>query len=711
MNFKDVKLKKAYSSDTDDILHDFYIPILEASTEYRRIAGFFTSTSLAISAKGILGLIKNGGNLKLIVSPCLSKEDLDVIIHSQESPEKYIEKKMLYELDSSKLESEFVRNHVYALGWMLANNKLEIKVAIGYDNNGTLLDYEELQQNGIFHQKVGILTDSEGNMVTFSGSINETASGWINNIEEFKVFRSWEQSERDYVEADFSKFQRYWLNQAQRVKTMQVPEAVKNRLITLAPRNIDDIDLKKIYSRPSKKTFELYDRQKEAVDSWLKNNMRGLFEMATGTGKTITALGCLEKAYEKHPKLLTVITCPYHHLLQQWRKEIDKFGLKYDYLLVVDSTCHDWRNKLKETLIELSLDCYTRLIVLTTHDTFASNDFKKIMLESCDGTFQTLLIADEVHGLGAEKRREGLLEVYNLRLGLSATPKRWFDSKGTDIIYNFFEEIVYKFSLEEAISEINPATGETYLTPYYYFPKFVSLNPEELEGYIEETISIISRYNRISDEETRDKTLELLIFKRANIVKNATEKYRILENILDEIGPSIKWTIVYSSPQQIEKVMKIINNRSIFVHRFTMEEGVRPDTDFEFLSERDYLLQEFANGKYQVLVAMKCLDEGVDIPPARVAVLMASSGNPREYIQRIGRLIRRYPGKSNSSIYDIVVVPSFNNLPKEMREIEWRIFEKELARYKEISRIAINNAEALNLISRLENRLLEVKNE
>jgi len=333
------------------------------------------------------------------------------------------------------------------------------------------------------------------------------------------------------------------------------------------------------------------------------------------------------------------------------------------------------------------------------------------MQESCDGTFQTLLIADEVHGLGAEKRREGLLEVYNTRLGLSATPKRWFDSKGTDIICNFFRGIVYEFGLKEAISEINPATGETYLTPYYYFPKFVSLNPEELEDYINETIRIISRFNKISDNEIRDEILELLIFKRANIVKNAKEKYRILENILDEIGPSIKWTLVYSSPQQIDKVMEIINNRSIFVHRFTMEEGVRPNKNFDFLSERDYLLQEFANGKYQILVAMKCLDEGVDIPPVRTAVLMASSGNPREYIQRIGRLIRRYPGKRNSTIYDIVVVPSFNNLPKEMRAIEWRIFEKELVRYKEISDIAINNAEALSLVSKLEVELLEVMNE
>jgi len=137
-----------------------------------------------------------------------------------------------------------------------------------------------------------------------------------------------------------------------------------------------------------------------------------------------------------------------------------------------------------------------------------------------------------------------------------------------------------------------------------------------------------------------------------------------------------------------------------------MSEGVTPNKHFNGLSEREYILKEFSGGEYQALVAMKCLDEGVDIPPVRTAILMSNSGNPREYIQRIGRILRRYPGKNESTIFDIIVIPSFDYLTPELRDIERRIFSKEVKRYEEISSIAINNAEALKLISDLEIRFL-----
>ena len=333
------------------------------------------------------------------------------------------------------------------------------------------------------------------------------------------------------------------------------------------------------------------------------------------------------------------------------------------------------------------------------------NDFKKI-LQSNKSNLNIFLIADEVHGLGAKKSSKGLLEEYNLRLGLSATPKRWFDTIGTNIIYNYFNKVVYEFNLKNAISTINPFTGETYLTPYRYIPKFVSLNTEELEEYISETRIILMKFNKIKNDKDKDKYLESLLFKRANIIKNAGEKYRILEDILNEINFTIKWTIIYCSPQQIDTAMKIINKRGIIAHRFTMGEGTIPDKKYGNISEREFLLQKFAENKYQVLVAMKCLDEGVDIPPVRKAILMASSSNPREYIQRIGRVIRRYPGKEEAVIYDIIVVPSFNRLFPEFRAIEWKIFEKEIERYEEIATDAINNAEALEIIYNIKDTVM-----
>ena len=251
MSLKDLMLKKAYSSDTDDILHDFYISALKEAVEYDRLAGFFSSTSLAIAAKGIIGLIKNDGRMRLIISPKIDKKDLEAIKEAHSNPEKYIEEKMLKELE--KLEDEFIRDHVFALAWMVANRKLDIKVAIAYDDKGNLLSYEDIQQYGIFHQKVGILKDREGNIITFSGSINETAAAWLGNIEEFKVFRSWEPAEKEYLREDISKFERYWKNESKKVQTIDIPYALKRKFIEIAPRSIDEINLEKWYKKPSRK--------------------------------------------------------------------------------------------------------------------------------------------------------------------------------------------------------------------------------------------------------------------------------------------------------------------------------------------------------------------------------------------------------------------------------------------------------------------------
>jgi len=701
MSLKNISLNKAYSSDSDDILYDFYIPSLKESIEYDRLAGFFSSKSLAIAARGILGLIEKGGTMRLIISPKLDKRDLEIIIDSHKKPEKYIEEKMLQELE--RLEDKFTRDHVYALGWMIANKKLEIKVAVACDNNGKLLSYEDIQQSSLFHQKVGILKDSEGNILTFSGSINETAAGWLGNIEEFKVFRNWESLEDDYVRIDILRFNRFWNNCSPKIKIIDMPYAVKEKLIKIAPVDIKKININSLY-KPKKK-IRLFYHQEEAIESWISNGMIGIFEMATGTGKTFAALGCLEKILKNFQKLAVIITCPYQHLIQQWKREINKFGIEYDDLIIADSSNPLWKDTLTNSLIDISLEYKHIVITLTTHRTFSMNDFKKI-LQSNKSNLNIFLIADEVHGLGANKSSKGLLKEYNLRLGLSATPKRWFDTIGTNIIYKYFGNVVYEFKLKDAINTINPYTGETYLTPYRYIPKFVSLNTEEIEEYISKTRAIVMKFNKIKNDEDKDVFLESLLFRRADIIKNAENKYKALEELLDVISSTIRWTIIYCNPQQIDVVMKVINKRGIISHRFTMEEGTVPDKKYRNISEREFLLQKFAENKYQVLIAMKCLDEGVDIPPARKAILMASSGNPREYIQRIGRVIRRYPGKEEAIIYDIIVVPSFNKLFPEFRDIEWNIFKKEIERYEYIAMNSINNAEALELIYNIKDTIM-----
>ena len=707
MGLKDVPLKKTYSSDTDDVLHEFYIPVLKESVKYYRLAGFFSSTSLTIAARGITHLIRNGGVMKVIACPRLTKEEINAIINAKENPETYIEGKMLQELDD--LTEEFVRDHIYALGWMVANSKLEIKIAIVYDEYGCPLTCDEINSSGIFHQKVGILEDNEGNIITFSGSINESAIGWLENIEEFKVFRSWIPVEKEYVEADIEEFEKFWKNKSPKVKVIDIPKAVKDKLIKIAPRDINELHLERWYKKSKKKTknIKLYPYQIEAVNAWIENGKRGIFKMATGAGKTFTALGCVEKVFAEFPRVLLIVTCPYQHIAEQWKKSLDKFGISYDKLIEAHSG-KPWKNKLADALIDLSLGYLNKVVVITTHTTFSKKEFIEIIKENKEG-FKIFLIGDEVHWLGAKKRRRGLLEDYDFRLGLSATPERWFDPIGTRILYDYFGGILFEFSLEDALTKINPATGKTYLTWYKYIPYFVSLTEDELEEYQKKTEKIVNLYNQAKDDEQKAEILERLLFRRADIIKNASEKYVTLEKILDNLGREIKHALIYCTPQQIDEVMKIINKKGLIAHRFTMEEGTKPEKKYNGLSEREYILQKFAQGEYQVLVAMKCLDEGVDVPPAKIAILMASSGNPREYIQRIGRIIRRFPSKNEAVIYDTIVVPSFkyNQVPKEMRELENKIFEKELQRYEEIAKLAINNVEALMKIYNLKRLLYE----
>jgi superfamily II DNA or RNA helicase len=699
MSFKTLELKKAYDSEHDDILYDFYIPVLSKAVKYSRLTGFFSSTSLAIAARGVLGLIKNGGKMRVVVSPKLSRDDLKVMLETSKDHEKYIEEIMEKELD--QLEDKFVEDHLKALGWMLANDKLEIKVAIIYDDDGNIMNYEKIEEKGIFHQKIGILEDREDNIITFSGSVNETAMGWTENIEEFKVFKSWEDIQNEYIKPDVDKFQKYWHNESKKVKVIDVPSAVKNKLIRIAPKSIDDLNLEKVYKQKKCKKVVLYQYQKNAVTSWVNNNMKGIFEMATGTGKTYTALGCLDIVTKKHAKWLAVIACPQNHLIDQWQGDIKEFGIKFDGVIVADNTNSNWKKDLVNALADIYLGYRKNMLVMTTHRTLSNKAFINIIKQYKRET-KMLLIADEVHGLGARKQQRGLLDEYEMRLGLSATPKRWYDDVGTEKLYEYFGDTVYEFDLQAAINTINPATGKTYLTPYRYIPKFVKLSEEELLEYIDKTAKILRRMNKSKSKEEKDEILEMLLFQRADLIKNVQQKFDALEEILDELGAGISSTIIYCSPGQIDIVMERLARRKIIAHKFTQEQGTNPEKKYGGISERKYLLDKFSEGKYQVLVALKCLDEGVNVTNAHIAILMASSANPREYIQRIGRVIRRHPGKEEATIYDLIVVPSFTLLPPEWKNIERRIFKKELIRAKEIAMIAKNNASIMKQLDEIE---------
>ena len=703
MNLKDLDLKKTYDSDLDDILSDFYIPVLSNSIKYRRLAGFFSSTSLAVAARGISRFIANGGHMELICGAKLSKADVEAIKEAHENPIAIIERIFFDNLED--LENEFNRDHVQALGWMIANKKLDIKISIVYNEEGRPLNEETIEKQGIFHQKVGIFEDTNGNTVSFSGSSNESAMGWLKNIEEFKVFRSWIKSEEEYLNADKKRFEKFWSGVANRFKVIEIPTAIKEKLIEIAPRGISDLNLDKWLKKDesTKKTIKLWKYQIQAITNWLNNDKKGIFEMATGTGKTFAALGCLNKVLGNVKKLVTVITCPYGHLVKQWVGDINEFGISCD-TIIADSSNYGWKNKLMDNILDIRNGISEKLIVLTTHVTFSMNDFIKIIRKA---NAELFLIADEVHGVGARERKRGLIEDYRFRLGLSATPKRWFDLEGTEDLFDYFGGTVFDFPLKKAINTINPDTGRTFLVPYEYKPYFIELTDEELNEYEKETEKIAKTYYWSKDREERDKWFSLLLIKRQKIIKNAANKFNAFKKILNGIE-EIKDCLVYCSPQQIDKVQDILNSykrENIIQHKFTNKEGIVPEDKYGGISEREALLQKLAEGKIHVLVAMKCLDEGVDVPPVKIAIILASTGNPRQYIQRRGRILRRFPGKEKAVIYDVIVAPTLSgSVNPDFFELERKILGKELKRYKEFAYISTNAIECLNKIEEVEEK-------
>lgn len=665
--FRDLQLKSIYDSDKDDIVNDFYVPALSAARRYDRLAGFFSSSSLYVSARGMAQFISNGGKMRLLAGATLRKQDVDAIMQAKEKPEEIISRRFLEDLDS--IRDMILLDHIRMLAWMVANGHLEIKIGLVTDKFDNPIPQEDSERVGIFHQKVGIMEDEYGDLISFSGSVNESATAWKDNIEEFKVFRSWAPTEQDYLNSDKTRFEKYWAGNGERLRVVDVPTAVKSKLIQIAPASLDS--LKFAYVKTPRKVV-LRDYQTSAITAWFDNGRKGIFEMATGTGKTITAISCLERILKEKERVVTVITCPFVHLAEQWADEVSGFGITP---ITASGNSAEWKPKVLGRLLDFNNKRVNSVVIITTHTTFSSKNFFEI-IGVANGS--KMLIGDEMHGLGSDVRQEGLEEGYTYRLGLSATPERWMDDEGTETLYSYFGKVVYKFGLEEAINR-------GFLTPYEYKPIFVGLTTEELEDYEEKTKKIARKFASASGRKEKEDLLKLFLILRRRIIVNAEEKYATLDSILEKMRER-KHCLVYCSPQQIDRVQDMINKKGIIQHKFTAHESK---------DERMALLDAFAEGQYPVLVAMRCLDEGVDVPQTEFAVLMASSGNPREFIQRRGRVLRRSPGKTKAIIYDIIVVPDTTSVKSLNSDIEKRIVAGEIKRYMEFAHLALNKGEAI----------------
>ena len=716
MSLQDVSIKNEYRSLIDNVVQDFYIPLLERAKVYKRAVGFFSSSSLAEITKGIASMAANGGKIQIVASPCLSEEDIEAIQKGYAERNSVIEGAVLRQITGEKVDY-YSMQRLNLLACLIAEGVLDIRIAYTEDKNGI----------GMYHEKMGLIEDEEGNVVAFSGSMNESATAMSINYETIDVFRSWgDQNEADRVRLKQNAFFSIWNDSEPNIKVLEFP-SISQALIDKYKKAPPNFDVDKEQFPPREKhtrrykdgniefltsaigpripdNITLHDYQKEAIASWVGENYHGIFDMATGTGKTFTGLGAISKLSEDmNDKLAVIIVCPYQHLVEQWVEDIVRFNMK-PIIGFSSSPQKDWKQRLAKAVRDQKLRADKSFFCFVCTNATFTNDFVQEQISKIHSP--VLLVVDEAHNFGAASYARLLDERFTYRLALSATLERHRDEEGTALLYSFFGKKCIEYSLERAIDEDK-------LTPYKYYPIVVHLNEDELLAYeqlsYEMSKCIIKGKN---GKYKLNKHGEILALRRARIVAGASEK---LDALREEIKPYIHDNniLVYCGAtnvlddksdcsssdagdvRQIEAVTRILGNEfGMDVAQFTSKEN---------METRASIKEQFQRGdRLQAIVAIKCLDEGVNIPGIRTAFILASTTNPKEYIQRRGRVLRKAPNKPYAVIYDFVTLPrpldSVSSLTTEQAQRDLALVRNELARIKEFGRLSQNSMEANNLI-------------
>lgn len=687
---QDIKLQKSYRSNQNNILKEFYLPCLKNSILYQRSVGFFSSSILPVISVGLEDFIKNGGKIQVITSPYLSKED----IFSIKKGDLWRERNRSSSTFSLITENFFLEDQYKLLEEFVSRNIIEIKIAVV---NNT--------QYGIYHEKIGVFFDGH-DYVVFNGSLNETETALLHNFESIEVYRSWLPEERERALEKKNWFEELWNYRSKDVEVFPFTEAIRRSLIKVRQVNskMSNDTISERYEVPDgcpklPEDIILRSYQREAVDKWFNSGMMGIFKMATGSGKTITSLSVVERCYAEHGLKAVIIVVPYRHLVSQWAKEVKRFGLKP---LMCFENRSNWINLLQANLYAINSGTLEFLTVITTNATFSSNAFQSTIDFFPD---ETLIIGDEAHNLGSSKLLESLPQKITKRLALSATPERWFDEVGTAGLFQYFGPVLMEFTLKDAIRE-----GA--LVPYRYCPLFVTLTDEESEAYLEISRKIAKTIGMNDTNPEYSQSAQALLIQRARIIASAKNKLQVLRELMST-RLDTSHTLFYCGDGTVEEPTSEETLRQIeaVTKLLGYELGYRVDmyTAETPLSEREDLRSKFDSGELQGLVAIRCLDEGVDIPSVRTAVILASSSNPRQFIQRRGRVLRRFPGKKEATIFDMIVLP-----PKSKEayyESEKRLVRNEFQRYLEFAELAVNAGEVRGkLIEKLnEYSMLDVK--
>ncbi len=658
MSFQDIKIRKVYRNKYNDIDKELIIPLLKDSKLYLRGTGYFSLGGLASIADGLIPYIKNGGNIKIVTSVELGTTEKDIIKKGEVLKEEQINKIIEAEIDKV-INDENVQLSLDLITNLIAASRLEIKIAY-------------LESNGIYHEKIGFFQDNENNMVCFIGSTNETFNGYNRNIESAVTLASWKEDILE-VQEQYDYFCSLWEGNEEDIKVYSFPEALSKKILKKYKKSENiDVSIRNNLDNKKDDKKSLYPYQKEAIDQFINNRYCHFYEMATGTGKTYTAVKTIKKLSELEKKKMVVIIVPQKDLQVQWEKALIEEGLECSLFGGVVSNI-DWTERLDDVILDYMANDMDEIIV-STYDTY----FDKLHseLKNCD--FEKMLICDEAHELSA-KQISLLPKDYRYKLGLSATPERYNENE-TEAILKYFlnsKTETFMYSIEEAIDK-------GYLANYKYFPLFVHLDRDDFEKYGKLTKRLVVLMNKkVRDESEINEVRN----NRSLILKKSHQKVELLKKMLIENKHDFTNSVVYCGQGKNEVLdIRLIDE----VTGLLANIGCLRVSQFTSRTEnRTEVLREFENKYYDTLVAIKCFDQGVDVPMLDKIYIMASDGSLKQTIQRRGRVLRqcKETGKEIAYIFDFVILPPegvFEGLGVR------GILNCELSRVKEYNRLALN---------------------
>ena len=677
------EIRPIYLLPADPFVSDVLIPGFTAASNVDCMVGFFSSEALVSLAPGLASFINHSdGRFRLIMSPVLHSEDWKAI----EAGTKPLESVVDGLLSDLMVTTDSIQRHTLeCLTWLIRQGRIEIRIA--------------LLKEGLFHLKVWLFHDDDNAILSAHGSSNLTQAGIAKNIEQVAVSRSWSDPNEQYTTRRLNaQFRNLWDRSDENCIVITLPDAIREQLVKTYSTSTppQETALSALYERamdaetsaqysvePQRNHFRIptwlryqegpFAHQGNAVSAWCEAGCQGILEMATGSGKTITAMICAHRLYEQSGPLLIVVSAPYVPLIQQWCDEIEPFGISPVNLSAVNGPRGRARimGRLRRRLRSGSSDVEA---VVVSHRTLSDEGFQaEIKRFDCI----KLLVADEAHNLGSEGFIANPPTFFDHKIGLSATPVRQYDAEGTEALFDFLGPVVFQFTLEEAIGNC--------LVEYDYFVHQVYLTEDEMGRWQDLTERIRANAWRQEEGGAPDDYLTKLLRDRRAILEIAENKIPALRAAIDlEDLPSLSHTLVYTSdkgPDQLDDVNQLLNDRGLLFHQLTYEEtGDRERTS--------RILRAFQDGTLKVLTAKRVLDEGVNIPQIQKAFILASTTVERQWVQRRGRLLRqcREIGKTHSEVHDFLALPPEMDTDPDVRTL----IRSELERVQEFARLARN---------------------